>query len=81
MQYTLRNIPSDVDEALRRTANEQHKSLNQVAVEALRQAVGVDTGGPIKRRDFADIVGTWREDPRIDEALTNQRRIDSELWE
>ncbi|MCP4662221.1 MAG: hypothetical protein GY856_43010 [bacterium] len=80
MQYTLRSIPSDVDQALRQAAHEQRKSLNQVAVEALQRAVGLSEE-PLKRRDVADIVDTWRDDPRIDEALEDQRRIDPELWE
>lgn len=79
MQYTLRNIPPDVDEALRQEAHEQQKSLNQVAVEALRRSVG----GPEesrKRRDLTDIAGTWQEDSQFDAALEDQDRIDPEMW-
>ena len=35
MQYTIRNIPDPLDAALRRSAREQGKSLNDVAIEAL----------------------------------------------
>ncbi len=80
MQYTLRNIPADLDQALRQAAHKQRKSLNQVAVEALRRSTGT-AEGPRQRRDLADIAGTWVEDPRIDEALEDQRRIDPEMWE
>ncbi len=80
MQYTLRNIPSDLDQALRETAHDQRKSLNQVAVEALQRAVGL-TKKRGKRRDLADIAGTWKEDSRFDAALADQRRIDPEMWE
>ena len=81
MQYTLRNIPPDLDRALREAASKQRKSLNQVAVEALRRAVGLGQEGSVKRRDLADIVRTWKADPQIDAALEDQRRIDSEMWE
>jgi plasmid stability protein len=77
-QYTLRNVPADVDRALRRTAREQGKSLNQVAIETLGRAVGV--AEPRKRRDLSDLVGTWLDDPETAAALEDQRRIDPESW-
>ena len=77
-QYTLRNVPADVDSALRRTAREQGKSLNQVAIETLGRAVGV--AEPRKRRDLSDLVGTWLDDPETAAALEDQRRIDPESW-
>ncbi len=80
MQYTLRNVPANLDRALRHAARDQSKSLNQVAVEALQRAVGL-TEEPLKRRDLTDLVGSWKEDPRIDAALRDQDRIDPEMWE
>lgn len=79
MQYTIRNVPSQLDEALRRRARQQSKSLNEVAIEALLTGTGL-AGEPVRRRDLADIKGTWVDDPQIDEALADQRRIDPELW-
>jgi hypothetical protein len=79
MQYTIRNVPSHLDRALRERAREVKKSLNEVALEALLQGTGLrDT--PIQHRDLGDMAGTWVEDPAIDEALADQRRIDPELW-
>jgi hypothetical protein len=40
-QYTIRSVPPKLDEALRRRAYKSGKSLNQVAVEAMAQGVGV----------------------------------------
>lgn len=79
-QYTLRKIPTELDQALRRAAREQGKSLNQVAVETLQRAMGV-VEPPSKRRDLSDLVGTWQDDPQITAALADQRRIDPEIWE
>jgi plasmid stability protein len=79
MQYTLRNIPFGVDRALRQRAKEQHKSLNQVAIEALQRALGLKNE-PIQHRDLSDIAGTWVDDPNFDDALKEQDRIDPELW-
>ena len=84
MQYTLRNIPRELDRALRRKAKEQGKSLNQVAIEAM--AYGTGLGVPVgngrrKYRDLSDWVGTYVYDPGFEEALRDQDRIDPEMWE
>lgn len=79
MQYTIRGIPPAVDQALRKRARSSGKSLNEAAIEALAEGVGV-AGAPRKRRDLSDIVGTWVEDPEFDAAIADQRRIDDDLW-
>lgn len=79
MQYTLRNVPGTLDEALRRAAREQGKSLNEVAIEALARGAGV-TGERSRHRDLNDIAGTWRKDPAFDSALAAQDTIDEEMW-
>ncbi len=79
MQYTLRNIPPQLDKALRQRAQLEKKSLNQVAIEALMRAFAM-AGQPVKQRDLSDIAGTWVDDPKIDDALSDQRRIDPDLW-
>jgi HicB family len=78
-QYTLRRIPPKLDQALRRAARDQGKSLNQVAVETLEHAMGVAEGSR-KRRDLSDLLGTWKHDPEVAAALEDQRRIDREAW-
>jgi hypothetical protein len=78
-QYTLRRIPPALDQALRRTARDQGKSLNQVAVETLERAMGVAEGSR-KRRDLSDLLGACEHDPQVAAALEDQRRIDPEAW-
>jgi hypothetical protein len=79
MQYTIRNIPDYLDAALRTSAREQGKSLNEVVVQALVRGAGLGDQR-IKRRDLSDIVGTWVEDPAFDEAIAEQDTIDEEMW-
>jgi hypothetical protein len=79
MQYTIRNVPGTLDEALRRTARERGKSLNEVAIEALARGAGV-TGNSSRQRDLSDIAGTWRNDPAFDSALAAQDSIEEEIW-
>jgi plasmid stability protein len=79
MQYTIRNVPDNVDEALRRAAHERGESLNEVAIEALARGAGV-SGERGRQRDLGDIAGTWRKDPAFDSALEAQDAIDKEMW-
>ncbi|HKR84856.1 MAG TPA: hypothetical protein VJS37_11810 [Terriglobales bacterium] len=79
MQYTIRNVPTNLDEALRRAAREQDKSLNEVAIEALARGTGI-TGERGRLRDLSDIAGTWRKDPAFDRAVAAQHRGDEEMW-
>jgi plasmid stability protein len=79
MQYTIRNVPDTLDEALRRAAREQGKSLNEVAIEALARGAGV-TGECGRQRDLGDIAGTWRKDPAFDDSRTAQDTIDEGMW-
>ncbi|HEY0558131.1 MAG TPA: hypothetical protein VGG20_28025 [Thermoanaerobaculia bacterium] len=79
MQYTLRNVPPLLDEALRTKAREEGKSLNDVTLEAIMAGVGL-TGQPIKHRDLSDVAGRWVADPATEETLLEQRRIDPEIW-
>ena len=79
MQYTLRNVPEIVDAVLRRRAREQAKSLNDVALDALARGTDV-AGHPGRRRDLADVAGTWRTDRAFGRALAAQDAVDRELW-
>lgn len=79
MQYTVRNVPSFLDAALRRKAREEGKSLNEVTIEALARGAGV-SGEQTRQRDLSDIAGAWREDPDFDKALAEQDVIDEKLW-
>lgn len=79
MQYTIRNLPARLDEAIRKRAKEEGKSLNTVAVEALMEAFGL-RGDAEAYRDLGKLAGTWVEDAAVDEALAAQRGIDDEMW-
>ncbi|HKV48372.1 MAG TPA: hypothetical protein VJN69_09790 [Candidatus Acidoferrales bacterium] len=79
MQYTLRKVPGPVDLALRRRAQEQGRSLNDVALEALAQGAGV-TGEHVPQRDLQDIAGTWLKDRAFENALAEQDAVDEEIW-
>ena len=75
-QYTIRGIPPDVDERLRRKAARLKQSLNQVIVDELTRA----TIGRLRKSDFSDVVGKWTPDPKFDEVIAAQRQIDRGKW-
>lgn len=79
MQYTIRNIPDFLDAALRRSARERGRSLNEIAIEALARGAGL-AELRYRRRDLSDIAGSWREDPAFDRAQADQDIVDPELW-
>lgn len=79
MQYTVRGIPPAIDEAIRERARAEGKSLNEVAVEALADGLGLGDEDVV-RRDLSDVVGTWRKDAAVEAALAAQDRIDRDLW-
>lgn len=74
--YTVRGIPEDVDQALRRKAAQRKVSLNQIIVEELTTG----TIGARKRADFHDVAGQWTPDPAFDEIIATQRQIDPDKW-
>lgn len=79
MQYTIRGIPDRLDTVLRERARAENKSLNEVALGALADGLGVGTQ-PIVRRDLSDIAGSWKKDAEAEAVMASHDRIDSRLW-
>jgi len=80
VQYTIRQVPAQIDEALRRRAREERRSLNTVAIEMLERGLGL-TGTPVRHHDLDDLAGTWIDDPEFDKAIQDMDQIDQELWQ
>jgi hypothetical protein len=79
VQYTLRQIPQALDEALRKKSRQDGKSLNQTAIEVLQTGLALH-GNSIRHRDLDFMVGSWVEDASFDEAIRSQDRVDPKLW-
>ena len=78
-QFTIRNVPRSIDQALRKKAERQRKSLNTVLLEALAKdaAVGVESR---VYNDLDHLIGSWVSDPETDAALGEQRQVDPKDW-
>jgi hypothetical protein len=80
MQYTIRDVPPHLDVELRERARREKKSLNQVAIEAMAQGLGI-AGTRSPRRSLDDVAGTWKKDAAVEKALADQDRVDPKMWE
>ena len=76
IQYTIRGVPRDVDQILRRKAAQRRQSLNQVILDELVAVTSART----QKEDFSDLVGQWTPDPAFDETMAGHRQIDREKW-
>ncbi len=79
-QYTIRNVPSSVDRALRRKAAERRVSLNTLVLRVLEAEAG-GVGEPPLRHDLDAFFGSWIRDPEVDRALAEGRRVDPRDWD
>ncbi len=78
IQYTIRGVPESVDAALRREAEQEGLSLNQVVLRKLSQSLAEEPR--VKRRDLSFLRDGWTPDANFEAALAEQRRIDKNLW-
>ena len=78
---TLRNIPEELAIALQREKRERGGSLNKIAIDLMRQSLGLI---PNKKRSngLAKLGGSWSEEEflEFEEATAPFERVDPELW-
>lgn len=78
-QYTIRQVPIHLDEALRRRAKRKGQSLNQVLLDSLAESVGVGEEAA-KYHDLDTLAGTWKTDKAFDDAMTAFEKVDPDDW-
>jgi len=76
---TIRNLPPDVAEALKREKRRRGESLNQTVIELLSQGLGV---GEPRSNGLARVAGRWSEDEfrEFQRAVASFEEVDPELW-
>lgn len=80
MQYTLQDIPDELERALRERAAAEQKSLDAAILDALARGLGVEPTPTLKRRDLTGIAGRNLIDQDMQAVFDEQRRIDPDLW-
>jgi len=79
-QMTIRRVPEKVAQKLNEVARNEAKSLNQVALEALRKGLDMAEEA-VEYHDLDDLAGTWKDDPEFDRAIAAMDTVDTELWQ
>lgn len=82
---TLRSLPPDLANAIRKEASRKGTSLNKAVISILEGRLGAQVkkrGGQPLYHDLDELSGCWskKEAAAFDKSLAAQRSIDSELW-
>lgn len=84
MVVTLRNLPREVERAIRRFARERGTSANRVVIGLIEERLGL--GAPhLGLREYDDLdglAGRWssEEAAAFDRALAAQGVVDPDVW-
>lgn len=79
-QYTVREVPALIDSELRARAKRSDSSLNSTVLDVLKSGLGLTEDKPLYH-DLDYLMGTWVEDKKFDQALSDMRKIDKEMWQ
>jgi hypothetical protein len=77
IQYTIRQVPQNVNEALRKRVQDERKSMNSVLIDILERGLGIK-GAPVYHTDLDDLAGTWVDDPEFDIVIEALDHLDQE---
>ena len=84
-QLTVRGVDSNLLQLLKNEAARRGLSVNRYVLSILREALGLDEGGPrapVEYNDLDHLAGTWteRDFEEFARHLAAQRSIDEDLW-
>lgn len=81
---TVRDVPREVAEELRRRARERGASLSRTVVGLLEEATGraPRARAPVRHRDLDALAGSWSQEEaaEFDADLRRLRAVDPEMW-
>ena len=80
---TLRNLPPDLDKAIRKRARVKRMSVNKAVIGLLEAHLTQDKRKRAElHHDLDDLCGSWTEDAAaaFDRVLAKQRTIDQDVW-
>ncbi len=81
---TLRGVDSDLADKLKATAKSQGKSINQLAIDLMKEGLGLSKAKKFSRRytDLDHLFGKWSDEDfnTISKTIVHNRCIDPELW-
>lgn len=81
---TLRNLPLEIARTVQRRAKQKKTSMNKAVIDLLEESTGTRAHipAPVRYHDLDHLAGTWteKEAAAFETLITEQRRIDPELW-
>lgn len=80
---TLRNLPPDLEKAIRKRAQGKRMSVNKAVIGLLEDHLTQDkTKRAELHHDLDNLCGSWTEDAAaaFDRVLAKQRTIDRDVW-
>lgn len=85
MQLTIRGLPPEVEEGVRKEARQRRTSLNKAVIQLLERALG--KSGPPEQvsmsHDLDRFCGLWTDEEamELEKRFRDNREIDEELWD
>jgi hypothetical protein len=79
---TLRNLPPEIEQAIRKRATADGLSLNKTVLRMLEECWGQRKAGRELHDDLDHLAGSWSEEEAaaFDTALLEQRTVEPEDW-
>jgi hypothetical protein len=82
---TLRNLPPEIEKAVRKEADRRRTSINKAVITLLEGKAQGRKKRQARAKEYDDLdalAGSWtkKDAAEFDKALTAQRLIDPELW-
>jgi plasmid stability protein len=80
-QLTLRNIPDDLERAIRDSSKKSGQSINETVLDLLRKGISLSQEGN-KQRDLSLMSGTWsqKEFEEFENNIKVCEQIDEDIW-
>lgn len=80
MEYTITNIPDDVNRALQERAAAEHKSIEAVVVDLLVSSLDAHPAQGQNELCRAEDNRNWKDAADFELAIRDQRLIDWDAW-
>lgn len=81
---TIRGVEEEVADKLKTTAAKQGKSINQLALEIVKEGLGLKKEKKFSREydDLDHLFGRWSDNEfkEIHARINQERYVDEELW-
>lgn len=81
-QLTIRQLPPEVEAAIKKGSHERGISLNKAVILLLERSIGLHRSRSSKNFDLDRFCGLWTSEQadEFDQAVAEFEELDKELW-